>query len=49
MAASDRELFGKLEELKRMALRADKTDQRFAASDPHRRRRDKLTMNPNRP
>jgi len=31
MASSDRELFCKLKEFKRIAMRADKTDQSFAA------------------
>jgi hypothetical protein len=31
MAASDRELLSMLKEFKRIALRADKTDQSFAA------------------
>ena len=41
--------FCKLKEFKRIAMRADKTDQSFAAIHPSRRRRDKLSMNLNRP
>ncbi len=41
--------FCKLKEFKRIAMRADKTDQSFQANDPSRRRRHQFTMNLNRP
>jgi transposase len=40
--------FGKLKEFMRIALRAEKTDQSFAAMI-HLAAADKLSMNPNRP
>jgi hypothetical protein len=41
--------FCKLKEFKRVAMRADKTDQSFAANIPSRRSPDKLSMNLNSP
>jgi len=41
--------FGKLKEFKRIAMRADKTDQKLHLHDLSGRNRDKLPMNPNRP
>ncbi len=41
--------FCKVKEFKRIAMRADKTDQSFRCHHPSRRSRDKLPMNLNRP
>ncbi len=41
--------FGRLKEFRRIAMRSDKTDRSFAAMIHLARRRDRLTMNPNRP
>ncbi|MBR0868066.1 hypothetical protein ACFLEY_12155 [Bradyrhizobium sp. YCK136] len=43
------DFFCKLKEFKRIAMRADKTDQSFRRKYPTRRSRDKLSMNLNRP
>ncbi len=41
--------FCKLKEFKRIAMRADKTDQKLRGNDPSRRRRHQFTMNPYKP
>ena len=49
MAASNRELLRKLKDFKRIAMRADKTDQSLASMIHLAAAVIKLSMNPNRP